>query len=249
MLGLVFGVLVLTFTFSGFASMQPWGWLDVGEKAGAAPGRLAGPPVTWSEAKPALEAQIAALAAERAATALVSFSQLDGQPYFIWRHADGSRRRRGPDGVPAPFDTSAQQRAAELLSGEAGAPRIELLTAPDTYYYPGSAASEFPVVRISVPEMDVTRFYLDAVSGGVRAIADSGAKGFRWWHMALHTFDVIGSPLREALIFLVMLGVTGVCGFGAWLGLRKLARGGKLDNLPDDVPAGSGSAQKGAILS
>jgi hypothetical protein len=31
-----------------------------------------------------------------------------------------------------------------------------------------------------------------------------------------------------------MLGVTAVCGFGAWIGIRKLARGGKLDNLPAD---------------
>lgn len=233
MLGLVFGVLVLTFTFSGFASMQPWGWLDVGEEAGKAPDRLAGPPVTWAEAKPALEAQIAALHAEQAETALISFSQMDGQPYFIWRRADGSRLRTGPDGAPAPFNAAAQQRAAELLAGKSGAPKVEVLTAPDTYYYPGSAASDFPIVRVVAPQMDDTRFYLDAVSGDVRAIADRGARGFRWWHMALHTFDVIGSPMREALVFLVMLGVTAVCGLGAWLGLRKLARGGRLDNLPE----------------
>ncbi len=233
MLGLVFGILVLTFTFSGFASMQPWGWLDVGEEAGAAPDRLAGAPVTWAEARPAIEAQIAAMSASHDKPVLVSMSQMEGQPYFIWRMADGSRHRFDSDGFPAPFDDTVRQRAGAFLADKADGAEIELLRTPDTYYYPGGAASDFPIVRISVPAMDDTRFYLDAVSGEVRAIADPGAKGFRWWHMALHTFDIVGSPLREALVFLTMLGVTAVCALGAWIGLKKLARGGKLDNIPE----------------
>src|SRR5262249_31409399 len=61
MLGLVFGVLVLTWTFSGFASMNPWGWLEVAQPAGEAAERLTGEPATWADARPALEAQLAAL--------------------------------------------------------------------------------------------------------------------------------------------------------------------------------------------
>ena len=81
-----------------------------------------------------------------------------------------------------------------------------------------------------------TRFYLDPDTGAIRFIADDGAKGFRVLHMALHTFDFVGSPIREILLVLAMLGVTAVCAFGVWLGARKLARGGKLDNIPNDEP-------------
>jgi hypothetical protein len=233
MSGLVFGVLVLTFTFSGFASMQPWGWLESGPAAGEAVDRLSGKPVAWVEARPALETQIAALRVSQQETVQLSWSRKEGASFFIHRLADGSRQRFAASGSLAPFDAASQQRAASLLAGEGAAPKIDLMTQGDTFYYPGAAASDFPIVRITVPEMDETRFYLDPVTGDVRFVADPGARGFRWWHLALHTFDVMRSPIREIVILLAMLGVTAVCGFGAWLGLRKLARGGKLDNLPE----------------
>ncbi|HEY7799327.1 MAG TPA: PepSY domain-containing protein [Hyphomonadaceae bacterium] len=234
MTGLVFGVLVLTFTFSGFASMQPWGWLESGPRVGEAVDRLAGKPSTWADVRPALEAQLGTLRAASIETVQLSYSQKDGGPFFIRRLADGSRQRLAASGQPAPFDAAAQHRAASLLAGEGATPVIDLMTRADTFYYPGAAASDFPVVRITVPEMEDTRFYLDPVTGDVRFVADPGARGFRWWHMALHTFDVIGSPIREIVILLAMLGVTAVCAFGAWIGIRKLARGGKLDNLPEN---------------
>jgi hypothetical protein len=233
MLGLVFGVLVLTFTFSGFTSMQPWGWLESGPKAGEAVDRLSGKPVAWAQARPALEMQITALRTEQAETVQLSFSRMEGGPFFLKRLADGSRLRLGSDGQAAPFDSAAQEHAAKLLAGEDAEPLIELMTKGDTFYYPGAAASDFPIVRVTVPEMEDTRFYLDPFSGDVRFVADPGARDFRWWHLALHTFDVIRSPIREIVIFLVMLGVTAVCGLGAWMGLKKLARGGKLDNPPE----------------
>jgi uncharacterized iron-regulated membrane protein len=233
MTGLVFGVLVLTFTFSGFASMQPWGWLESGPKVSEAVDRLSGKPSTWAEARPGLEKQIAALRAAPAEILQLSYSQKEGGPFFVRRLADGSRQRFAADGSAAPFGFAAQQRAASLLAGGGATPAIDLLTKGDTFYYPGAAASDFPVVRITVPDMDDTRFYLDPVTGDVRFVADPGARGFRWWHMALHTFDVLGSPVREIVILLAMLGVTAVCAFGAWIGMRKLARGGKLDNLPE----------------
>jgi hypothetical protein len=159
---------------------------------------------------------------------------LEGQPWFIWQSVDGSRRRLDASGQPAPFDDAARQRATNLLAGAAA--RFEAMTAPDEYYYPGASSSDLPVVRI-VGDGD-TRFYLDPDTGAVRFIADDGAKGFRVLHMALHTFDFVGSPIREILLVLAMLGVTAVCGLGAWMGMKKLARGGKLDNIPkDETPA------------
>jgi uncharacterized iron-regulated membrane protein len=231
--GLIFGVLVLTFTFSGFTSMQPWGWLESGPAVGEAVDRLSGKPVAWSQARPALETQIAALRVAPGDTVQLSYSQKEGGPFFIRRLVDGSRQRFGADGSPAPFDAAARMQAAGLLAPPGAAPKIDLMTKGDTFYYPGAAASDFPIVRVTVPEMDETRFYLDPVTGDVRFVADPGAREFRWWHLALHTFDVMGSPIREIVLLLAMLGVTAVCGFGAWIGIRKLARGGKLDNLPE----------------
>ena len=57
MTGLVFGILVLTFSFSGFTSMQPWGWLEGDKSSGEVAEAYSGPPLTWANVKPALEAQ------------------------------------------------------------------------------------------------------------------------------------------------------------------------------------------------
>ena len=46
LIGLVFGVLALAFSFSGFTSMQPWGWLESGPAAGEPAGRYTGKPIT-----------------------------------------------------------------------------------------------------------------------------------------------------------------------------------------------------------
>jgi hypothetical protein len=57
--------------------------------------------------------------------------------------------------------------------------------------------------------------------------------------MALHRLDFLGSPAREIVVALLLLGVTAVCGFGAWIGIKKIARGGRLDNPPmDNTPTG-----------
>ena len=99
MLGLVFGVLVLTWTFSGFTSMQPWGWLDSGPETGRSIERLTGDPPAWADARPALEAQAVALRANPREVSQVSLSRLASDTAFIWRMADGSRERIGPGGA------------------------------------------------------------------------------------------------------------------------------------------------------
>ncbi len=61
MLGLGFGVLVLTWTFSGFTSMQPRGWLESGPDwvGHRPPHRVSADQMAGR--RPALEAQAAAL--------------------------------------------------------------------------------------------------------------------------------------------------------------------------------------------
>jgi hypothetical protein len=34
------------------------------------------------------------------------------------------------------------------------------------------------------------------------------------------------------VMLILLAGTTAVCGLGAWMGLRKIARGGKLDGPP-----------------
>jgi len=239
MLGLVFGVLVLSWTFSGFASMQPWGWLETGPAASEAAERLSGEAPVWRDVRPALRAQLEALRRDGAGEAAqIVLAPLDGTPYFLRINADGFKARYRSDGAAAPFDSAGWARAGELLGGPAGPASVELLQREDAYYYKGSAAGRLPAVRAIAPDEDATRYYLDPVSAQVVAIADPGARGFRWWHLAPHRLDFAGwlraRPVWDIVMWTLLLGVTGVCAMGVWLGLRKLARGGRLEGRPEE---------------
>ena len=248
-LGLVFGVLVLTWTFSGFTSMQPWGWLETGEQAGDAASRYSDGDKSWPETRVSLLRQIAALRAASTADPASQVVQLAssasaGDLYFIRTAADGSRQRFSEDAQPAPFDAIGWRRAGELLASDKGPAAVELMTKEDTYFYKGAAASDLPVVRVTVPAMQQTRFYLDPVSGQIVATADPGDRGFRWWHLALHRLDFASwvrfGWVRQILVIGLLAGASAVSGIGAWMGVRKLLRGGKLDGLPgDELETGS----------
>jgi hypothetical protein len=232
LLGLAFGALVLSWVFSGFTSMQPWGWLETGREAGEAASHYSRGDKPWPETRAGLLAQFAGLEAN---TVTLSSSASDGNLYFIRTSADGARRRFGADGQPAPFQQADWLRAAATLAAGKGEGKVALLQKEDAYFYRGASSGQLPVVRVIVPAMKQTRFYLDAVSGQVLAVADPGARGFRWWHMAPHRLDFAwlrNGWLRQTLEILLLAGVSAVCGIGAWMGVRKLMRGGKLDGLP-----------------
>lgn len=237
MFGLVFGVLVLTWTFSGFASMNPWGWLEVAQPAGEAAERLTGEPPSWSDARPALEAQLAALRARGGETQALASTVSESRLRFVATMADRSRVRFGADGQPDPYGEKEQERASVILAGEGRSANVELLDHEDEFYYRNSDPVRFPVVRVTVPALDNARFYLDAVTGDVLNVVDGGARGYRWLHLGLHRLDFFGwlrwQPLRDIMLIALMAGVSGVCALGVWMGARKLLRGGKLDNRPE----------------
>lgn len=236
--GLVAGVIVLAWSFSGFTSMQPWGWLSTGSAASTAARQLPGPAPTWGVAQSVLRNQLAAASDEGAALRSMTSARHDGRLYMMWNHVGGRQDRRTPVGDVAVFETSDWVRAGEILSG-GGAFGVERLEEEDEYYYKGAAAGRLPVVRVTTAA-DQTRYYIDPVTGQITAIADDGAKGYRWLHLALHRIDfaswVRARPVWDLAVILFLLPATLICALGAWLGLKKLARGGRLDGRPEKKP-------------
>jgi uncharacterized iron-regulated membrane protein len=234
MLGLVFGVLALTWVFSGFASMNPFGWLNSRPETEAAAGRYAGDPPKWPAVREALAREAAAVGDNRGDIVQLSLVIIEGRAHIQRTARDGSSQLIAPDGAPARFGEPARQHAAQLLAGEGA--RIEELTSEDAFYY--GEGTRFPVLRITTAAKPETHFYLDPQSGRYLGSADPEEQGFRWWHMALHTLDFAGplraEPAHAIVSILLMAGVTALCGLGAWIGIAKLARGGRLDNQAKD---------------
>ncbi len=232
--GLVAGVIVLLWSFSGFTSMQPWGWLETGDAASRAASRLAGEAPRWGVAQTVIRNQLDRASAEGVALRQLASVRHDGRMHVMWTHLDGSSERRTPSGEPAQFETADWVRTGEILAG-GGAFDVEWLEEEDDYYYKGAAAGRLPALRITtLPEQ--THFYVDPETAQISAIADDGAKGFRWLHLALHRIDFASwvriRPVWDLVVILFLLPATILCGLGAWIGLKKLARGGRLDGRP-----------------
>ena len=224
-IGLLFGVLALTWVISGLLSMNPWGWLE-GAGARQERVRLLGNELTGGDVKAALrniaDAHPAAIVSLRAAP-------LDGRPYFIATATTGERWRLDATGLRAPLlDADLAFMAGVLGAGPRSVP--QLMTQEDSYYFTHHHdAVRLPVYRLVVPSDPAIRYYLDAVSGALVMKVDHGARAYRWLHEGLHRMDFTpalrGRPQWDVLMLLLMSGVTTLCATGAYLGCRRLVHG------------------------
>lgn len=223
--GLIFGLVTLTWVFSGLASMQPWGWLESdgpGEELQA----LAGRPLEATDAA-ALVAALAAHPLPGVVSAEVTVQ--GGKPWAILVRSDGSRLRAALPGL-APAPPSSADLAAIAARARPGAPIVEqgLIREGDAYYYSHhNRERHFPAWRVIYGDAESTRLYLDPRTGELAGFVDDGSRGFRWWHLALHRLDIPGlreRPLWDLVTLPLLSGVSLVCLLGAWMGLRRLRR-------------------------
>lgn len=219
--GLIFGVLTLTWVFSGLLTMNPWGLLEGSDVGGKVAPRLSGSaPV--AELRQFLNEAPARLGDG-------GFVRLRSQPfaghlYVIAEHADGSSLRVDARGRPAPLQ-EADVRAA-LAGIETGVAQFTLLREEDAYYYSHKQKQELPVWRAILGDAQHTRLYISPTTGEFR-IVDADARKLRWLQRALHGLDFSGlrmRPLWDIVTILLLLGVTGVCITGSWMALQRIKK-------------------------
>jgi hypothetical protein len=219
--GLIFGVFALTWVLSGLLSLNPWGWLE-GADAQAERAQLRGHgDLSGAQVKDALAALVRS---QPSAVVSLKIAPLDDRPYIVTSGADGERRRLNADGDLAPLTHRDLNYVAGVLGG-AAAPVATLMAREDAYYFSHHRdIVQLPVYRLIVE--GGTRYYLDPLAGTVVAKIDPDAQAYRWWHGGLHRMDFTaamrGRPQWDALMLILMGGVTFLCGTGAYLGYRRL---------------------------
>ena len=223
--GLIFGVLVLSWTVSGLFSMNPWGMMET-QGTGDDMELLSGEPPRWGEVRGLIEAVGARLPE---GIRSLNDATFDGKLFAIASTDSGERLRLDAGGMSKPLATEELDAAsARLQLGSPGA-AWSMLEAEDSYHY-GSRRQPamLPVVRIVTSGEQPVRYYLDPVSGRLVNKVDSGGRSFRWWHSALHTFDFSAVTrtdwFRNSLMLPLLLGAALVCATGTWLGIRRLTR-------------------------
>ena len=252
--GLVFGVLTLTWAFSGLLSMEPWAWTEKDE--------------IEREVQQAFSSNIQDLSvfprfdAEPWNTVLagripkeIEFARVLDEPSFIVRTSPDEKSLVGwPDGGHQPYFVSRDPDASrfvvslssmkeasaplrnEVLVGRLkeanpGVPILEstMLTGYDSYYYSRDGQAPLPVVRVKLGDPDNTWVYLDPEVAQVVGQVNRQNRIERWLYNALHTLDFsvlyYNRPLWDVVVIVLSLGGTVVSTIGLFMGLKRLRRG------------------------
>lgn len=216
-LGLVFGILTLTWVFSGLMTMGPWGLMR-GDRSAEVRAQLR-ESATTGELRRFLLAAPSQIGGD---FVQLSGEVVDGKLQVIASRADGSTQRLDADARPDPFSAATARHWLGRLDSRIGS--FELLTAEDTYYYGHKEAVELPVYRAILDDAQRTRLYISPTTGSVRVI-DDALKQNRWLVGAMHSLDLSGlrrRPVWDIVMLLLLAGVTALAITGAWMSLKRI---------------------------
>jgi PepSY-associated TM region len=218
--GLIGGITLTTWIFSGWLSVDPG-------RVFRSPGLDADALIAYegTRALPAIDiAQLAA--ASGAAVKRVEFAWAAGQP---WARAAGVDGTTVLDANTLQSDHVEQGRliaAASRLVPGASIAAVQMLTAPDAYWYELAERPQLPVLRIRFADAAGTWVHLDPVTGQVLGSLDQTRRAYRWFYDLLHKWDLnvlmLSRPLWDLVLWaLSFVGiVTSVS--GVWIGWRRL---------------------------
>ena len=207
--GLLFGVITLTWTFSGLLTMTPWELFPQGP-AGVQVEAIRGDGVAVDRFTLPPAVAIGAFA-QTVQAKEIEFIQFMGTPFYA--ASDGRRRflvsaDGGAPGVRAPF--SRGELAVAATAAMAGQPPAEVawLTGYDSYYYDRTGDRPLPVLRAKFSDPDETWLYLNAADGSIVGGEVRGSRAERWLYQALHSFDFPGFYQVPWLWYPVIVGLS-----------------------------------------
>lgn len=228
LLGLVFGLFVLTFVFSGYMSMRPVPqWMKK----------------TY---------QVRNLQEDFNGTLRLDMFQLDAQK--VIQSTPGIKRLTwtmiGPKAyykvettertflldagrdslTPFEFNEQETRNLMEAVRGRDGEVTVTLLEDYDFYYVYIRNDYPLPVYRAEVSDPDGSTYYLNPKDGSLRYY-NNNTKWRKWLYSGLHTFSIPffkhHKGLRDTIFWVLMIGGCAVSVTGVYMGTRVLARRAK----------------------
>lgn len=227
--GIVFGIFVLTFCFSGMMSLADVpAWLSKPtlEKNPLREIRKGVKPEDY-------ELDYREILKEYPDVRQIEWSNFRTIPYYIVKRdtAELYIDASSPSPSPLRLTESEVTEAVRAIHGDSAALRVALLDKFETDYrdmsrmYPGR--SLLPVWKITVDDADRSCYYIHAETAAVRYV-NTTARWKYWMYTALHRLRIQGlnsSPvLRKSLLWVLLLGGTAVSLSGVVLGVRYIER-------------------------
>lgn len=225
--GIIFGLLVLTWTFTGVLEMLGPGLTPPRAMMERAQGTMDPSLVTVPEAQAIVAAR--RLTGSQAAVRAVDLSWREGRPGFVVQLADTAFFVDATTGAAraALDDPALRAMARRALGATPPVAHVTPLATYDTYYYAGHGRGvDLPVVRVQLSDADRTALYLDPLTGLPHGVVNAASRRWRWWRDALHTFDLPAlnnnRPLWDIVTLIPMLGGTLAALTGVWLLVRRV---------------------------
>ena len=253
-LGLVGGVLCITWVFSGLMSMNPW---KVFTAEGPKPDRVAyaGGPLQPALAPAAAEV-LARLQAQGLQVRELQWRRLGGVHEVL---ALGPAATSVVDATQVHTSALPPERwrsAAAALLPNARVVQEERLTAYDRWYYSreahtmgGHLERPLPARRLKFDDAHDTWVTLDERTGAIVQVSDSHRRVDRWLFAFLHSFDLpvflAARPAWDLWMVFFSLAGLGLSLTGAVTGWRRLRRkaGGGRPARPAQAAQASGPAR------
>ncbi|MEX0617805.1 MAG: hypothetical protein WD180_02480, partial [Pseudohongiellaceae bacterium] len=244
-LGSVFGVLTLTWAFSGLLSMEPYRWTT-------AQGMQLPPNLLRGE-QPALESfDRIAYPSSTDLLSLQNYADLkqvrpttiQGQPYFELVFAGGDSAAEDPplqtrlvhagslEERTSLFDADALQQVLETASMGVPVEESRVLDEYDNYYYPRNNYQCYerplPVLRVKFDDPLNTWYYVNLRDSRIVATNHRLSRTERWLFSGLHSLDFrfwYGSrPLWDIGMMTLLCGGLLLSVFGFYLGWLRIVR-------------------------
>lgn len=238
--GLLFGMVLVAWIFSGLMSMRPWSVTDSRSRLDAT--TMQGGALQAADISISVARALNLIGAELNPVE-VEWRRMGGSTYLVARDSSGDSRILLGDRIIRQFQPERLLAAARAMAPSISE-KTDWIERFDTYYFARDAQSMYgslnrplPVLRVRFDDPEQTWIYLDPASGEMVARHDQRQRVGRWLFNLLHSWDVqplLERPrLREVLIIAFSLGGLIICLSGTVLGWRRLQRQRKRQR---DVP-------------
>ena len=222
--GLIGGVFLTTWIFSGWLSVDPG-------RLFASPGISIEARAAYARARP-LDLDVVGLARRAPHARRIELQWALGQPVLlIERNGQRTVMLRGDTLQTLTVDPDRIAMAAGRLVPGGKIIAADRLSVPDAYWYEVGEPAILPVVRLKFDDPANTWVFVDPATGKIVGTLDTRRRIYRWAFNLLHRWDMnvlIGAPPARELVVWVMslIGlVTSITGIRiAWTRLRRPKR-------------------------
>lgn len=220
--GLIGGVFVCTWIFSGWLSVNPFKWFARTQLTDQQLTAYAG----WTTGR-RLGVTEEALAASQGASD-VSFAWVGGRPLILASSPRATKRLDPTAGQPVSLADDTLIAAAKRMYPAERIASAQRLGEETLYWYSHHDVRPLPVIEVKFDDPNQTWIYLDPATAAIAGLSDRSARANRWLFDFLHDFDLPvllrHPPARDILIWILSLAGLVISITGVVIGWRTLKR-------------------------